>query len=464
MSPNSSNNNTEEQVLTLSKLTARVKKTLASGFPGEFWVIAEISEIHLNNSGHAYLELIEKDANSNKILARMRATIWAYTYRMLRPYFEGTTGYQLSSGIKVLILVSLEYHPLYSLSLNIKDIDPSYTLGDLARKKAEIIGKLKTEGVIEMNRQLPFPLVPQRIAVISSETAAGYGDFINSLSGNIYDFHFNVTLFQAIMQGEKAEESIIQALENIYENESEFDVVVLIRGGGAQIELECFNNYDLAFHITQFPIPLLTGIGHERDETVADLVAHKKLKTPTAVAEFLVDSLAVFLGKLEEYEELLMEIISGKLASEKENISRLTGKLALAARENLYNARNTLTSRGFAVNNTVKQSLTKAKTVLNEKSFSLKFNIKEKIEGQNQILEQVKRQLQRSAGQKVKNEGEKLESLTRIIDLYNPKNILARGFSITIHKGKALKDSSVTKKEDELTTILHKGKLKSKVQ
>ncbi|MGC9341230.1 MAG: exodeoxyribonuclease VII large subunit, partial [Bacteroidales bacterium] len=334
MSQSLSNNREESSPISLSKLSNRIRKKISESFPDQFWVIAEISELHVNSSGHAYLELIEKNPDNNKILARMRATIWAYTWRMIRPYFEGSTGYQLTAGIKVLVFVSLEFHSLYSISLNIKDIDPSYTLGDLARKKAEIIDRLKKEGVMEMNKQLGFPLVAQRIAVISSSTAAGFEDFLNTLSSNSYNFHFQVSLFQAIMQGDSAEDSIISALEQIYEVEENFDVVVLIRGGGAQIDLDCFNNYDLAYHITQFPLPVLTGIGHERDETVADMVAHTRLKTPTAVAELLIDYMIEYLGKIEDYEENLTDLVSFRMQNEKEKISVLSRNLLVGTRQN----------------------------------------------------------------------------------------------------------------------------------
>jgi exodeoxyribonuclease VII large subunit len=228
--------------------------------------VAEISELNMNRSGHCYLELIEKDSLSDKIIAKSRATIWAFTFRTLKAYFETTTGETLRGGLKVLLKASIEFHEVFGFSLNIQDIDPQYTLGDLARKKAQIIQQLTSEGVLDMNKGLPFPLVPQRIAVISSETAAGYGDFLNQLETNSFGYCFFTELFPAIMQGDKASESIILALEHVYSHIDEFDLVAIMRGGGSKSDLNCFDDYELAYFITQFPLPILTGIGHERDD------------------------------------------------------------------------------------------------------------------------------------------------------------------------------------------------------
>jgi exodeoxyribonuclease VII large subunit len=394
----------------------------------------------------------------------MRATVWAYTWRMLRPYFEGSTGYQLTSGIKVLIFVSLEYHPVYSISLNIKDIDPTYTLGDLARKKAEIIERLKQEGVMDMNKQLVFPLVPQSIAVISSPTAAGFEDFLNSLSANIFNFHFDVSLFTAIMQGEKAEESIIAALEKIYDQEEKFDIVVMIRGGGAQIDLDCFNNYDLAFHITQFPLPVLTGIGHERDETIADMVAHTRLKTPTAVAELLIDRMAEFLGNLEEYEEQLSGIVRLRLLARKEALSKISRDLVINTKHTLFNARKKISSKGYEIGTLINERLNNADNRLEEKRNYLKYRLKYFFQNQQQEIIQLKKGIHRITGYKLNTETEKIQSLEKINELSNPEKVLSRGFSITLHEGKALKDAKKVQSGDELVTVLHKGKIKTKVK
>lgn len=464
MLQNSLNSKEENTALTLSKLTALIRKTLNAGFPDQFWVIAEISEFHLNSSGHAYLELVEKSQDNKKVLARMRGTIWSYTFRMLRPYFEGSTGYQFSAGIKVLVKVSLEFHPQYSISLNIKDIDPNYTLGDLARRKAEILEKLTREGVIDMNKQLEFPIVPQRVAVISSPTAAGFEDFLKTLSDNIYNFQFEISLFQAIMQGEKAEQSIIEALENIYQSESEFDVVVLIRGGGATIELDCFNNYDLAFHISQFPLPVLTGIGHERDETVADIVAYKKLKTPTAVAEMLIDRMADFLAALDQAREYINGFVKQRVQSEKDKVSILSQNLLLFTKQNLHKADKNLNQLTHRVNSTLRGSIINSYNSLNEKKNNLKFYLSTLLTKERQRFDTLLDKTERLSLLRIKEEKDKLVSLERIKDLSDPDYILSKGYSITTHQGKVLKNPKSVKTDDEIITILHKGKLKSKVK
>ena len=261
-----------ENKLTLSELNERIKEVIEGAFPSSVWVIAEISELKENRNGHCYLELIEKQGT--EIVARSRATIWSYTYRMLKPYFETTTGQLFTQGIKILVQGAVEFHSAFGLSLNIKDIDPIYTVGDMAMQRKEIINRLQTEGVFEMNKELELPLVPQKIAVISSATAAGYQDFMNQMETNEFGFRFYTKLFQATMQGVEAVPSIIYALERIFQYEDFFDAVVIIRGGGATADLSSFDNYDLAFNITQFPLPVITGIGHEKDDTIIDLVAH----------------------------------------------------------------------------------------------------------------------------------------------------------------------------------------------
>ena len=272
------------EAISLLELNSRVKQVLKQQFSETVWVTAEITELQLNRSGHCYLQLVDKREADDSVLATARATIWAFTFRTLQPYFETTTGRQLGKGMKVMLLVEVVFHELYGYSLNVKDIDPTYTVGDLERKRKEILKQLEQEGIIDMNRELEFPQLPKTIAVISSPTAAGYGDFMNQLEQNAYGFQFQVKLFPAVMQGEQTTASVIAALERIYEYEELFDLVVLIRGGGSQTDLGSFDSYDLAAHVAQFPLPVLSGIGHERDETIVDRVAHLRVKTPTAAA------------------------------------------------------------------------------------------------------------------------------------------------------------------------------------
>jgi exodeoxyribonuclease VII large subunit len=309
--------------MSLYELNQEVRKILKDNLSEYYWVIGEISEIKMNNTGHCYLELVEKDEPTDNLRARARAIIWATTFRILKPYFETTTGMTLAKGIKVLVKVIVEFHELYGYSLIVTDIEPSYTIGELARTKQETINRLIEEGVIDMNKSLPFPVLPRKIAVISSETAAGYGDFYDQLLNNQYKYKFYVKLFPALMQGEEAEKSIIEALDNIYRYEDFFDVIVLIRGGGSQADLSCFNNYWLAYNITQFPSPVLTGIGHEQDESVVDIVAHTHLKTPTAVAEYLISLFQDAENHIIELQNTITDRCLENIVREKDKINVL---------------------------------------------------------------------------------------------------------------------------------------------
>ena len=297
-----------DQALSLVELNQRIHMTLEQAFPDTYWVRAEMSDVRENSaSGHCYLEFIEKDPRSGQLLAKVRGAIWAKTFRLLKPYFEMETGQRFVSGLKVLVRVTVDFHELYGLSLTVVDIDPAYTLGDMARKRLEIIRQLQEEGVFGLNKELPLPLLPQRVALISSPTAAGYEDFMNQLMHNRAGYPFYVKLFPALMQGERTEGSVIAALDRIYAHQELFDVVALLRGGGATSDLNSFDSYLLAANCAQFPLPILTGIGHERDDTVVDLVAHTRLKTPTAVAEFLIARMDQAAKTLEDLQQAVIQ-------------------------------------------------------------------------------------------------------------------------------------------------------------
>lgn len=463
MSKKLSDNNTEYDSISLSELSRKIKKSLKQSFPEKFWVVGEISEFRVNTNGHVYLELVEKKANSDNISARIKATIWSFTYRMLRPYFEGSTGYMLSSGIKIMVLASLEYHPLYSLSLNITDIDPAYTLGDLAKKKEETIQKLLNEGVLEMNKEISLPQVPQRIAVISSDTAAGYEDFLNSLENNSNNFHFQIHLFPAIMQGEKAAKSIISMLDKIFENEENYDLVVIVRGGGAKLDLECFNDYELALNIAQFPLPVLTGIGHERDDTIADLVAHTRLKTPTAIAEFLIDQMNYFSEKIEKYSLFINNHINTLFHNELNIISQYSIILNNYFKDILLSESQKLNTFKIKIENRSSRHLLIQQNEINAYQEKIKniFNHhfqQEKIR-QTQLSDKIQKNLPRIFN----TEKEKLKSYYSVLSILDPINIQKRGYSIVFKDGVLIKDVSQLKSGDEIITKLYKGKIKSKL-
>lgn len=410
----------EQQALSLYELNGLVKRSIRNCLPETYWVQAELSDVRSNYSGHCYLEFIQKDANGNNLIAKARGTIWSNVYKLLKPYFEQETGQAFTSGIKVLVQVSVEFHELYGYSLTVLDIDPTYTVGDMERKRREILRQLEEEGVIDLNKELEFSMFPQRIAVISSATAAGYGDFCNQLANNPRGYDFHVELFPAIMQGERVEESIITALDTIYSRMDEFDVVVIIRGGGATSDLSGFDTYGLAANCAQFPLPIITGIGHERDDTVIDLVAHTRVKTPTAAAAFLIACMDKVADRLEELSARLQQGVRNRLLWEQRRMDTLKQRIPNAVYKRIADAKYGLLS--------------------------------------------VKRNMQMASRQFLSMKKHRLELLQQRLNDALPEKQLARGYSITLKNGKAVKDASVLKEGDMLVTMLHQGKIESEIR
>lgn len=317
------------QHITLSELQHHIKQALESALPLPVWVAAEVSELKVNYSGHCYMELVEKSEPTKGGTAipraQARAVIWRSQYAMLASYFEAETGSRLAVGMKILAKVLVSYHELYGLSLQIIDLDASYTLGEVERQKQMTIAQLQRDGVWDMNREVELPLLTQRIAVVSSSAAAGYRDFCNELREGGYAFR--LTLFDAVVQGQAAEESICRALADVAQRQEEFDVVVLIRGGGSASDLSCFNSYRLCSYVAQFPLPVITGIGHDKDTSVADMVAHTPLKTPTAVAAWLTERMAQQDGWLEEAAMRLAEAATRATQREQLRLERMSGEV-----------------------------------------------------------------------------------------------------------------------------------------
>jgi len=382
--------------LTLSQLNTTVGKEMKNAFPETYWVMAETADVRINNR-HCYLELIEKNPMGNGLIAKARAYIWANMFELLKPYFEQTTGRNFTSGLKILINVSVEFHPVYGYGLNICNIDPTYTLGDLQLRRKAILRKLEEEGVLSLNKELEIPRLPQRIAVISSATAAGYEDFCRHLTDNRQGFIFYPHLFSAVMQGEQAEASIISALNRIFQHKDLFDVVVIIRGGGATSDLAAFDSYELAVNCAQFPLPVITGIGHERDDTVLDFIAFYRAKTPTAVADFLI--------------EQLDETASG--------LFDFTTHLPLSARSLL--------------------------------------------EGKQTLLEMFRLRIRNSVSSFLLVQESRLKEKESFFRLSSPDYILAKGYSITLKNGKAVKSAKKLSQGDSIETVLAEGKVKSVV-
>lgn len=431
-----------KQTYSLSELTGEIHDVLKEAFPDTYWVRAETSDVHINSaSGHCYLEFIEKDTQSNQIIAKARGAIWAKTFRMLKPYFEMETGQHFTSGLKVLVRVSIDFHEVYGFNLNVVDIDPSYTLGDLVRKRQEIIRQLQEEGVFTLNKELSLPALPQRIAVITSPTAAGYEDFINQLFYNKARYPFYVKLFPALMQGEKTEESIIAALERIDSHRELFDAVVIIRGGGATSDLNSFDSYLLAANCAQFPLPIITGIGHERDDTIIDLVAHTRLKTPTAVAAFLINCMDQAAEQLNLLQQALCTDTLSILQEKKQTLQRI----------------------GTLLPATVNNRIERHRSALNLLASKLPTITSGLLERNKNQLELMHQRIHTAISSRLLKESRFIELQEQFIRMASPDYILKRGYSLTLRDGKILKSAKAVKSGDHLTTRFSDGEIESEV-
>lgn len=330
-------NMTQPQAISLLEFNGRIKRLLTDPSVFNCWVMAETSDVRVNR--HCYLELLQKNPNTGETIARARAVIWANTFQRLSYNFMQVTGQPFNNGMKVMVQVSVNYHEQYGISLVINDINPEFTLGDMARRRIEIIQRLKAEGIIDMNKELEWPEVPQRIAVISAQGAAGYGDFMNQLRNNPYGLKFYTALFSAVMQGQQTVPSVIEALEKIGANEELFDCVVIIRGGGSTTDLNWFDDYTLAANVAQFPLPVIVGIGHERDVTVLDYVASQRVKTPTAAAELLISKGANALARLNELSNAVVSIARDHMSRSAEQLAYLSSTIPMTARHIAERAR-----------------------------------------------------------------------------------------------------------------------------
>ena len=389
---------------SLRQLNLMVRDAIEKQLPDEYWVEAELSECR-ERGGHCYMELIEKDEQTNTPIARASAKCWRQTWQMVQPHFEHVTGQPLHAGLKVLLRVYAQFHETFGFSWIVTDIDPTYTIGDMARRRQEIIRQLKEEGVFDLQRELHIPMFAQHIAVISAAGAAGYGDFVHQLEDNDYGFKFDVQLFPAIMQGEQVEQSIIAALNKIYEANAlvgsptdRFDCVVIIRGGGATADLSGFDTLALAENVAQFPLPIITGIGHDRDESILDMVSNTRVKTPTAAAALLIDNLLQVLTRIDSAQQRITTAISQRFANQKERLSSMQTIIPVLAQRILSNAKH------------------------------------------------------------------RLELLELQLQGYDPQLLLRRGYSITLHNGRAVRDPKQLKAGDEIETRVEHGSIISTVK
>ena len=449
---------------TLFQLNKKIKQQLTDGFGHPQWVIAEISELNTNRSGHCYLELIEKSADTDQIIAKARATIWSFTFRMLKPYFESTTGQALTHGLKVLVKATVEFHEVFGISLNISDIDPTYTMGDMARRRREIILRLEQEGIARMNKETALALVPQKIAIISSPSAAGYEDFIKQLDNNSKGFKIYHHLFPAVMQGKDAAGSIIMALDQVFEYDTFFDAVAIIRGGGSTADLLCFDGYELAMNVAQFPIPVLTGIGHERDESVVDMVAHTRLKTPTAVAEFIIGSIDEFYAQLMLMQDGILSGTKYYIDQNRHLLDKLPQRLKIITQAQQNKQKQYLTTAFLRTQKGAQQLLAGEKHQLKHLSNRSRYASANYLNQKAHHLEFLKATLTMEVKSCLRNQKQKLALLEKTTQLLNPFEILKKGYTITSINGQRLKAKEGIAQGDILTTHFADGEVKSRVE
>lgn len=430
----------KQTALTLYELNALVRETLEVEMPHDYWVEAELSELR-EVRGHCYMQLIQKDAGSNTPVAQASARCWRSQWALIRPYFERVTQQRLHAGMKVLLLVHAQFHENYGFSWIVTDIDPTYTLGDMARKRQEIIQQLKLEGVFNAQKELLLPLFCQHIAVVSSENAAGYGDFVNQLENNAAGFHFTTRLFPAIMQGEQVEQSVIAALNAIYAANEQFDCVVIIRGGGATADLSGFDTLTLAENVANFPLPIITGIGHERDESVLDMISFQRVKTPTAAASFLVDHLKEVAERIDEAQNRLVEQVEKRMEQEKMRLAQICSDIPhLFSRVRL------------------RQGIR-----LNRLQTSLSMAVKQTVSEHCHHLDFVQTHLQTALKNLVTGQQHRLRLLETRADAVDPKRLLSRGYSITLHEGRVVRSAADLQVGDKLVTRLAQGEVHSEV-
>lgn len=424
--------------LSLLEFNQVVKKTLEQNLDPTYWIVAEIGEIRIHPKGHCYLELVEKQ--NEQITARMKATIWSYTYQNLIHWFNRITGSDLKEGMKILLNAEVQYHESYGLSLNIRDIDANYTLGERQKIKQQVLQRLGEEGLIRMNLERELPLAPQRIAVISSPHSAGFEDFTHQLEKSEYSFH--VALFPSEMQGEMATRSIVDSFKKIFESIEDFDLVVILRGGGSQSDLDTFNAYLTGKAIARFPLPVITGIGHERDETVADIVARVKLKTPTAVAEFLVTG-------LREYESRLQKTLEGILGNVYQVVQDQRQRIKEASDHIHYRSDQLILERENSL------SLIQAHIVNHSKR---------KIELQTSKMGHFQERVARSLNTFLENRASELSALDRFFHFSDPHYTLQRGFGYSTINGKAVSKSNKPQLGDEMITVTKDLTLNSRIE
>ena len=428
--------------LSLYELNSIVRDIISMSLPDSYWVEAELSEAREGYGGHCYMELIQKEERTNTPVAKAHASCWRNRWMLIKPHFERVTGQRIHAGMKVLLKVHAQFHENYGFSWIVDDIDPNYTMGDMARKRMEIIQTLKEEGVFDLQKELALPMFCQRIAVISSASAAGYGDFCNQLADNAYGLNFKTNLFAATMQGEGVEQSVIAALDRINAEYEDWDCVVIIRGGGATSDLSGFDTLALAENVANFPLPIITGIGHDRDESVLDMISFRRVKTPTAAAAFLVEHLTDVYARVEDAQEAIVTYVKRRLQVERMRMERLSNSIPTL----------------FSL---VK---TRQNARLDRLMNSMVSSVQLKLANAQRKMEILAQNVQPVMERKMLTESHRLQMLEQRMKSQDPELLLKRGYSITLKDGKSVRDASVLKKGDTLKTRFAKGTARSTVQ
>lgn len=446
---------------SLYELVGSVRRCLEASFSGRYWVRAETSDLR-RAGGHTYLELLEKD-DGGSVRARVRAHVWAYTYASIEQRLREAGLASLTSGMSILALVQVAYHEQYGLSLNIVDLDPSYSLGEIARLRQETIARLKREHIFDDNKTLPLPRPLQRLAIVSSPTAAGLGDFMHQLSTNRYGLHFYTALFVAQMQGEHTTPSVIRALERVEQSLEAFDAVVIIRGGGAVSDLRAFDTYQLCSFCAQYPLPILCGIGHERDESVLDLVAHTSLKTPTAVAEYLIHRQLDELGRLSEQSQRLVQAVSLLSLERHRALAQLTLRLPHMAGRALQGEQRRQGELRQRLSTRARQRLEGSRQRLERIPPLVSYMVRGRMRHEQEALGRIATRLRLPLRAGVAHHVARLEQYEQAIRLAHPDNVLRRGFALVERAGRIVTQASDLAPGDRLRLRLGTGAIDATV-
>lgn len=472
----------EQQNYSLSDLMSELQMVIRSSFDHSYWVVAELANVSGSARGHMYMELVEK--SNHQIIAKARANLWSSRRQQIMRAFEDVTKETVKTGMKVLLQLSVDFHPVYGLSFQVLDIDPSYSLGELERQKQETIKRLQDEDLLDFNKQYVLPSVLQNIAIISSESAAGYQDFMNQLEQNVNGYQFKVNLYPAIMQGDKAPESIIQALEKLEATGIEYDALIIIRGGGSNLDLACFDDYSLNARLAQSYFPILSGIGHERDQSVTDMIAHTRLKTPTAVAEHIIQHNFDFENQVKDLFSTVMESTQDYLAEQNYQIEKGSSRMAKSSLELIHSEKSEIRELSFSANQSTMELIHQNKSQIQQFRNDVLYLSKSSIKEQNAFIGHQKRSVELVAKDfihresidlypskqlihyvflNIDKEHNKLDYIKQLIKISKPENLLKRGFSITRQNGKAITNPKFLEEGVEIETQLAEGSIKSKI-